>query len=137
MKKKTARHPKESGAKGIIFTPRKLVCDMLDMLKKQGSDVFHNAKKTILDGCCGNGRFLTETLKKRLNNGIPLVEALSTIYGVEIDPELAEETRQRLIGYDVNNTELRSIVDHNIICADFLDPNHSGWAKVGYMWSAD
>ena len=27
------------------------------------------------------------------------------------------------------------ILDLNIICADALDPAHTGWSDVGYMWS--
>jgi hypothetical protein len=32
------------------------------------------------------------------------------------------------------DAEIWKILNHNIICANTLDPNHKGWEKVGYMW---
>lgn len=29
------------------------------------------------------------------------------------------------------------ILNNNIICADALNPNHTGWKEVGYMWSGN
>jgi hypothetical protein len=55
--------------------------------------------------------------------GISHKDALKSIYGVELDEKNAEECRQRLLRGS-RSKELRAIVDHNIICADALDPNH-------------
>ena len=60
-------------------------------------------------------------------------QALSTIYGVELDERNAEECKQRLLR-DSTDEELITIVDHNIICADALNHNHPGWSKVGFYW---
>ena len=116
--------------RGEVFTPAWLVKEMLDKLPQ---DILADPVKTVLDNSCGNGNFLIEVLHRRLAAGIPHNEALSTIYGVELDAPNAEECRVRLLLGSADQT-LRSIVEHNIICADALDPKHAGWDAVGFYW---
>ena len=116
--------------RGEVFTPAWLVKEMLDKLPQ---DILADPAKTVLDNSCGNGNFLIEVLHRRLAAGIPHNEALSTIYGVELDAPNAEEGRVRLLLGSTDQT-LRSIVDHNIICADALDEHHAGWDAVGFYW---
>jgi hypothetical protein len=86
-----------------------------------------------LDNSCGNGQFLFLVLERKIKNGASHLEALSTIFGCELDPKNAEECRKRLLKGSTSK-KLRAIVDHNIICADALDSNHPGWATVGFYW---
>lgn len=125
--------------RGEVFTPTKLVAEMLDKLPEE---VFTDKTKTFLDNSCGNGQFLFAVMKRKMwwlmtKGGRPSFkahkQALSTIYGVELDPKNAEECRQRLLKGSTSE-ELRAIVDRNIITADGLNPNHPGWATVGYYW---
>ena len=115
---------------GMVFTPTALVNEMLDKLPPQ---LFVNKNKTFIDNSCGNGQFLAVVLERKLQNGISHKDALKTIYGVELDYDNAEECRRRLLKGSISQ-ELRAIVDHNIICADALDPLHSGWDEVGFYW---
>jgi type I restriction-modification system DNA methylase subunit len=124
---------------GEVFTPDKLVIEMLDKLPQE---VFTDKKKTFLDNSCGNGQFLYEVLKRKMEylykkQKISLKEAhkiaLSTIYGCELDSNNAEECRLRLLNGSISK-ELRDIVDNNIITADALDSKHEGWNKVGFYW---
>ena len=128
--------------RGEVFTPTSLVNDMLGKLPYQ---VFKDQSKTFLDNSCGNGQFLDAVLKRKLwwamkEGGRPAFkahkQALSTIYGVELDPKNAEECRLRLL-HGSQSKELRAIVDHNIITADALDPKHEGWKDVGFYWEKE
>lgn len=119
--------------RGEIFTPTSLVNDMLNKLPME---IFVDKDNTFLDNSCGNGQFLSVILERKMSNGISHKQALSTIYGVELDFDNAEQCRQRLLKGS-NSKELRKIVDHNIICADALDPKHSGWADVGFYWEKE
>ena len=127
-------HTKEAiKQRGEVFTPTPLVNEMLDKLQECDPTTFKKPDETFLDNSCGNGQFLAVVLERKLNNGIDLKTALSTIYGVDIDSKNVDECKKRLAcGND--NTEILEILDHNIICADALDENHSGWKEVGYMW---
>ena len=124
---------------GEVFTPDKLVNEMLDKLPHE---VFTDKDKTVLDNSCGNGQFLFQVMFRKMKHmilgcGRPTYkahkQALSTIYGVELDPKNAEECRLRLLKGSTSQ-ELRDIVDHNIICADGLDQHHEGWGEVGFYW---
>ena len=116
--------------RGEVFTPTALVNEMLDKLPK---NVFTDKSKTFLDNSCGNGQFLFAVMERKMAKGATHKQALETIYGIELDPKNAEECRERLL-MGSRDSELREIVNHNIICADALNPNHKGWNKVGYMW---
>lgn len=119
--------------RGEVFTPEALVEEMLAKLP----DVFFtSAEKTILDNSCGNGNFLVKTLEWRLQHHVPYLDAISTLYGVELDPKNAEECRQRLSRGSKDKATWR-ILNRNIICADALDDLHPGWDEVGYMWSGN
>src|ERR1035441_8926118 len=116
--------------RGEVFTPTPLVNEMLDKLPK---DVFLDPEKTFLDNSCGNGQFLAVVLERKLSNGIEYQQAIKTIYGVDIDQKNITECKQRLsIGSD--NPAIWEILNHNVICADALNPEHAGWKEVGYMW---
>ncbi|HRR49558.1 MAG TPA: N-6 DNA methylase [Bacteroidales bacterium] len=115
---------------GEVFTPPFLVERMLRKLPKK---FFKDHKYTVLDNSCGNGNFLVEVAQWRMINGISHEDAISTIYGVDIDMQNVVECRNRLL-MGKKDKVLQKIVEHNIICADSLDPDHNGWDEVGYMW---
>ena len=116
--------------RGEVFTPTSLVNEMLDKLPK---NVFTDANKTFLDNSCGNGQFLAAVMKRKMECGSTHKQALETIYGVELDAKNAKECRKRLLNGS-RSKALMEIVKRNIITADALDPNHEGWAEVGFYW---
>lgn len=127
----TKKHTKEAKKdRGEVFTPETL-CE--EMLAKLPDIFFTSAEKTILDNSCGNGNFLVKALQWRIKNGVDHLDAISTIYGVELDEKNANEYRERL-AMGSKDEKIWSVLQHNIICADALNPNHTGWDKVGYMW---
>ena len=104
---------------GEIFTPTKLVQEMLDQLP---AEVFSDPEKTYCDPSCGDGQFLSEVVIRKLEHGSTLEKALSTTYGVELMRDNVELCRERLL---CGREEFRHIVTRNIVCHDFLTYDHS------------
>ena len=103
-------------ATGEVFTPKKLVDKMLDQLD---SSLFSDPTKTFLDPACGDGEFLAGVLYRKLQNGIELEQALSTIYGIDIMSDNVGLCQKRLL---CGRTEegIVAIVDERIIQGDSL-----------------
>lgn len=78
------------------FTPKSLVLSMLGKMEEFNPEVFTDPKKTILDPACGNGNFLVEVLKRKMKHTDPL-QAISTIYGLDIFQDNITECRLRLL----------------------------------------
>ncbi len=116
---------------GEVFTPPQLVNEMLDKLPQEE---LTNPDKIIGDiAGCGNGNFLVEVLNRRIKSGVKHIDAIKTIYGVDIMEDNIRECKERL-SMGSKSKKVWEILDRNIICADALDPLHKGWSKVGYMW---
>jgi len=124
------RSKKRSKELGEVFTPPKLVNEMLDKLPQE---VIQNSEKTFLDNSCGNGNFLIVILERRILDGMSHMDALKTIYGIDIDELNVDECRERL-SMGSRNKKIWEILENNIILADALDPTHLGWLYIGYMW---
>jgi len=120
--------------KGMVFTPPKLVNEILNKLSEDCPNAFLGAKKTCLDPSCGDGNFLVEILNRRLSFGVSHLDAIKTIYGIDIDQQNIDTTKHRLALGSEDET-IWFHLNHNIICADFLDEKHKGWSEVGYMWN--
>ena len=99
---------------GEVFTPTWLVEKMLDRV---GEDLVNDPSKRIIDTSCGDGQFLVSVLYRRLKAGVPIEEALATIFGVELMEDNARICRDRLM---CGREEVREIVERNIVCADGL-----------------
>jgi hypothetical protein len=99
---------------GEVFTPTPLVQEILDQMPQE---LFKDPTKTFLDNSCGDGQFLSEVLIRKLENGIPFEQALATIYGVDLMPDNVDLCKERLL---CGRTDLKHIVDQNIVCADGL-----------------
>ncbi len=96
---------KADPSKGEVFTPIKLVSEMLDKIPEE---VWKNPKSTFLDPCMGKGTFLIE-----------IVRRLTYIYGYT-----ETEAKSRVYGYDVrvkyiNHLQRRGFV--NVRHKDYLD----------------
>jgi hypothetical protein len=103
-----------------VFTPTKLVQEMLDKLEEQDSTLFSDPAKTFLDNSCGDGQFLSEVVIRKIErSGCTLEQALSTVYGVELMCDNVEECKRRLGGPNPT-PEILEILDRNIVCHDAL-----------------
>jgi type I restriction-modification system DNA methylase subunit len=103
--------------KGEVFTPKKIVDQMLDQLPPEA---WTNPSKTFLEPSCGTGNFLIaihDRLMVGLEGCIPdpverhrhIVEHM--IYAVDIQADNVEESIDRINARGLN---------HHIVCADAL-----------------
>lgn len=76
-----------------IFTPNKLVCQMLAKLPK---DVWKK-NKTFFDPAVGNGQFLVWVLLRKIISNHNTIEAISSVYGADIMKDNIKECRLRLL----------------------------------------
>ncbi len=108
------------------FTPQQLVDEMLNKLP---SEVFTDPSKTFVDPAAGNGNFLVQVLKRKLDNGHPPLQALSTTFGVELMADNVEECKERMLELVPNNLheEAKEILDKNIICHNALTWDFINW----------
>ena len=128
---------------GEVFTPEWLVNDMLDLVKHETERI----ESRFLEPACGNGNFLAEVLRRKLNavdqryskSQIEweryAVIAVSSIYGVDILEDNAQECRERLFKiFDERYTALfkdkcknecrrsvKFLLSRNILWGDALD----------------
>lgn len=109
-----ARDRSRIKATSEVFTPTPLVQDVLGQLPVE---VFTDPGKTFLDPSCGDGQFLDEVLRRKMEHGSSFEQALSTTYGVDLMPDNVRECRERLL---CGREDLRPIVEQNIVCADGL-----------------
>ncbi|UTA66711.1 SAM-dependent DNA methyltransferase [Emticicia sp. 21SJ11W-3] len=128
---------------GEVFTNEREVNAMLDMVSNETDRI----ESRFLEPACGNGNFLAEVLRRKLNvvdarYGKSQTEweryaiiAVSSIYGVDILEDNAQECRERLYGiFDQRYTALfgakgkeesrrsiRFLLHRNILWGDALD----------------
>lgn len=115
---------------GEVFTPDSL----LDKMTATLSDgCWSDSNNVFLDNSCGNGNILLYIIKKKLDNGSTYLEAIKTVYGVDLMPDNIEECYERIkallnernIKYD--ESEVDTILKHNIVCHDALDWDYENW----------
>lgn len=111
-----------------VYTPMWVVKKMCDMMP----DAWDSIGKTFLEPACGNGNFLVEIFERKLKlcKGVPDgLLALSCIYGIDIQSDNVEESRQRLFDMFISafpSACLRDIIsaemvlEKNIVCGDSL-----------------
>ena len=126
--KRKQRH-KQTGEE---MTPPELVCEMLDKLPQE---VWDDPTKIFLDNSAGEGAFLVEILRRKLSLHHPPLQALNTIYGVELMPDNVEEMKQRLLDLlpplsDDDLLKAKDIIDHNIIAHDALTWDYENWRST-------
>jgi len=76
-----------------VFTPNKLVCEMLAKLPKS----VWKKGKTFCDPAVGNGQFLIWILLRKIQRGHKPLEALQCLYGADIMQDNIRECRLRLL----------------------------------------
>lgn len=100
---------------GEVFTPDFIVNDMLDLVKQETERI----ESRFLEPACGNGNFLAEVLRRKLEvvkNRYKksqfeyeryAVMAVSSIYGIDILEDNIKECQQRL--FDIFDAEYSQI----------------------------
>ena len=138
---------------GEVFTPKNIVDDMLDLVKEES----YRIDSTFLEPACGNGNFLVEILRRKLEtakNDLETFErnvfvALSSTYGIDIQLDNVEESKARMLGVvkdtykdlGIEPSELALktyvyIMDRNIIWGDALTEKFMGNIETGRKYTA-
>lgn len=128
---------------GEVFTSEREVNAILDLVKQETDRI----DSRFLEPACGNGNFLAEVLRRKLafvetkykNNQLDYeryaIIAISSIYGVDILEDNAQECRERLFKiFDAQYTKLykkecknecrssvKYLLNRNILWGDALD----------------
>jgi hypothetical protein len=100
---------------GEIFTPIALVNEILDELPEE----VWESGKTFCDPSAGNGNFLVEVLRRKIQNE-DKTSSLRELYGVELMQDNVDILRDRLLEIAGDTPVHRDIVNRNIVCADAL-----------------
>lgn len=151
-KKRVADH-------GEVYTPEHIVKDMLDLVKQETERI----DSRFLEPACGNGNFLIEILKRKLNTvkeryKISQAEyernaviAISSCYGIDILEDNCAECRERLTKFFEQEYKAlykkasrekvinvaRYIISKNIICGDALTLKKQGGEPIVFCeWTA-
>ncbi len=145
---------------GEVFTPDFIVNDMLDLVK----DDSENPASTFLEPACGNGNFLIEILRRKMEtinrkfkkNQIEFecqsLVAIWSIYGVDLMQDNVKEAKLRLWNlveryywkaFKLKDFHadfvkwIRYILDRNIIQWDALSYKSEDWNPIVFSsWSA-
>lgn len=96
---------------GEVFTAEREVKAMCDLIPDWSGNV--------LEPACGNGNFLVEVLRRKIDSGIDSVQAAGQIYGIDIQADNVKECIDRLCKIV---PEAKSVFEKNIVVGDFLKP---------------
>lgn len=112
---------------GEIFTPPELTNEILDKLPE---DVW-GPEKTFCDPAAGSGNILIEVFLRKLSKGHSPLQAISTIYGVELMEDNVAECHARFMELipEQSKNEAIEILKRNIICHDTLTWNFNTWTS--------
>ena len=113
-----------------VFTAEREVKAMCDLIP---SEVWEDIDSRFLESACGNGNFLAEIFERKLSrceSAEQGLNALRSIYGIDIQQDNVEESKQRLFDMFVKQFPkapaitaivAAQILEHNIICGDSLE----------------
>ena len=113
-----------------VFTAEREVKAMCDLIPKETWD---NIESSFLEPACGNGNFLVEILERKLKRCKTVEQgliALQSIYGIDIQADNVEESKQRLFDMFIKyfpkapaTTGLIAvaILENNIKCENSLE----------------
>lgn len=111
-------------ANGEVFTPKELVLEMLNKIPKED---WKDPDKTFLEPSAGDGNFLVKMFEYRVRYKVDPIQALTTLYGVDLMEDNVYDARQRLlhlfVKYDSIDRieEAEKIINNNIVIANSLE----------------
>lgn len=107
---------------GEVFTPKHIVDEMLDQIP---NSIWSDKEYICLEPTCGNGNFIVEIIRKKLENGLSIFQAINTTFGMDIMEDNIFECRQRVLEickeYETNDTalfRLACVIVNNIFRVD-------------------
>ena len=114
---------------GEVFTPAILVKRLLDKIPEEK---WKDPKATFLEPCCGNGQIVIGMLERRIASGVEPIQAVKTLYGVELMQDNVDLCKDRIREVLRANKvkidkKINDIIDHNFVCSDFFKWDFENW----------
>lgn len=114
---------------GEVFTPNELVTRLLD---KISAEKWKDPEATFLEPCCGNGQIVIGMLERRIASGVEPIQAVKTLYGVELMQDNVDLCKDRIREVLRANKvkidkKVNDIIDHNFVCSDFFKWDFENW----------
>lgn len=116
---------------GEVFTPSVLVKRLLDKISEEK---WKDPNATFLEPCCGNGQIVIGMLERRIESGVEPIQALKTLYGVELMQDNVDLCKDRIREVLRANKiridkKVNDIIDHNFVCSDFFKWDFENWCS--------
>ena len=129
------RKARRKGFEGTqeFFTPGDLINMMCDKVPIQK---WTDPNALFLEPCAGNGNFVVEIIRRRIESGIHYIQALKTCYSVELMEDNVTEQKQRVMCMlremvpDFDEDVARKIMDNNMVCSDFFKWDFDNWKLI-------
>ena len=108
---------------GEVFTPEWVVKDMHDLLPKKA---WSDPTMIYLEPTCGNGNFLVDAIRRKIEAGLTSEQAVNTTFGMDIMRDNVGEARARVLSMAMSGkpskpTKVAAIICHNLFVADALE----------------
>ena len=116
---------------GEVFTPKALVEKMMDKIPVEK---WSDPEATFLEPTFGSGNMLICMLERRIASGIEPMQAVKTLYGVELMQDNVDLCKDRIREVLRANKiridkKINDIIDHNFVCSDFFKWDFENWCS--------
>lgn len=114
---------------GEVFTPKSLVEKMMDKIPEEK---WKDPNSVWLEPTFGSGNMLICMLERRIASGVEPIQAVKTLYGVELMQDNVDLCRDRIREVLRANKvkidkKVNDIIDHNFVCSDFFKWDFENW----------
>lgn len=114
---------------GEVFTPKSLVEKMMDKIPEEK---WKDPNSVWLEPTFGSGNMLICMLERRIASGVEPVQAVKTLYGVELMQDNVDLCKDRIREVLRANKvkidkKVNDIIDHNFVCSDFFKWDFENW----------
>ena len=114
---------------GEVFTPKSLVEKMMDKIPEEK---WKDPNSVWLEPTFGSGNMLICMLERRIASGVEPVQAVKTLYGVELMQDNVDLCKDRIREVLKTNKvkidkKVNDIIDHNFVCSDFFKWDFENW----------
>ena len=114
---------------GEVFTPKSLVEKMMDKIPEEK---WKDPNSVWLEPTFGSGNMLICMLERRIASGVEPIQAVKTLYGVELMQDNVDLCKDRIREVLRANKvkidkKVNDIIDHNFVCSDFFKWDFENW----------
>lgn len=116
---------------GEVFTPKSLVEKMMDKIPEEK---WKDPNSVWLEPTFGSGNMLICMLERRIASGVEPIQAVKTLYGVELMQDNVDLCKDRIrevlrVNKVKIDKKVNDIIDHNFVCSDFFKWDFENWCS--------